>query len=135
MFEMFCNIFIFSFNTLGIIVFMNFVIGMNLINRNGINRNFINDNTNNINNIKTFLNKLNNNLIDISWEVLKVFGKVCIFSDNYVFKPFNKFISKPVLKIIHYLEPEKNRIIFVKDGKEILYSKNINNITTTNNKI
>ena len=44
MFGMFCNIFIFSFNTLGIIVFMNFVIGMNLVNRNGINRNFIHDN-------------------------------------------------------------------------------------------
>ena len=44
MFGMFCNIFIFSFNTLGIIVLMNFVIGMNLVNRNGINRNFINDN-------------------------------------------------------------------------------------------
>ena len=68
MFGMFCNIFIFSFNTLGIIVLMNFVIGMNLVIRNGINRNFIHDNINNINNIKTFLNKLNNNLINISWE-------------------------------------------------------------------
>ena len=102
MFGMFCNIFIFSFNTLGIIVLMNFVIGMNLVNRNGINRNFIHDNINNINNIKTFLNKFNNNLINICWEGLKVFGKVCIFSDNYLIKPFNKFILKPVIKIIHY---------------------------------
>ena len=127
---MFCNIFIFSFNTLGIIVLMNFVIGMNLVIRNGINRNFIHDNINNINNIKVFVNKLNNNLINISWEVLKVFGKICIFSDNYVIKPFNKFISKPVIKIIHYLEPEKNRIIFVKDGKEILSYKKKSNIST-----
>ena len=72
MFGMFYNIFVVLFNALGIIIFIDFVFGNNFINHNF-------NNFNNTTNIKAFVNKLNNNLIDISWEVLKVFGKICIF--------------------------------------------------------
>ncbi|MEX0598285.1 MAG: hypothetical protein WD512_17490, partial [Candidatus Paceibacterota bacterium] len=60
----------------------------------------------------------------ICWNVLLIYGKIHIFSNNYIVPPIKYYILCPLSNLIQLSSPDKERIVFVKDGNEMLsYTK------------
>jgi hypothetical protein len=68
----------------------------------------------------------------IGWNILRTYSKIHIFSNNYIVTPFKHHLT-PLIQYVNrnfVHATEKDIIIFVKDGNEILKYKNKNLISS-----
>ena len=78
---------------------------------------------------------LENFATTIGWKLLRLYSKIHIFSNNYIIIPFKYHILTPTVNIIKSnmnCINKKDRIIFVKDGNEILKFKSKDEISSKN---
>lgn len=54
----------------------------------------------------------------ICWSILRIYGKIQIFSNNYIISPFKFYVLPPLTNAIKLVTYEKPHIVFVKDGNE-----------------
>jgi len=70
----------------------------------------------------------------VCWNILRTYGKIQIFSKNYIISPFKCYVLPSLTNVIKLVTFETPHIVFVKDGNEIssyakksmIYYKNVN---------